>query len=144
MPRTRSRDTIASPAPPAPKPPARSQMARVMLEPQVMEATVAEAAAAGVSVSVWIHDLITKEHAELAGADAHCPTSCACRAVAPSVPGPASPAVEVIETAAQRRARERAELELLSPVDGMRTCPACFKQTRVTTAGCDHCEHEDK
>lgn len=27
---------------------------------------------------------------------------------------------------------------------GMRTCEYCGKQTRETTAGCDHCDVEDK
>lgn len=30
------------------------------------------------------------------------------------------------------------------PVFGMRTCKSCGKQTRETTAGCDHCDVEDK
>jgi len=30
------------------------------------------------------------------------------------------------------------------PTDRTRICDYCGKQTRVTTAGCDHCDVEDK
>lgn len=30
------------------------------------------------------------------------------------------------------------------PLDKKRRCPNCKKMTRITTAGCDHCDLEDK
>jgi hypothetical protein len=41
-------------------------------------------------------------------------------------------------------AAEEALLGSRSPLDRTRPCVACGLATRVTTAGCDHCEHEDK
>lgn len=32
----------------------------------------------------------------------------------------------------------------VNPMDRKKKCPACGKMSRVTTAGCDHCDLEDK
>ncbi len=38
----------------------------------------------------------------------------------------------------------RAAPEPTPPLDRKRKCPACGRMTRITTAGCDHCDLEDK
>ena len=47
------------------------------------------------------------------------------------------------EVARLREALAASEARAENPL-GKHTCPACGKQSRVTTAGCDHCDYEDK
>lgn len=49
-----------------------------------------------------------------------------------------------LKKAALAYAAERYKEQFKHPRDTKRKCDYCGKMTRVTTAGCDHCDVEDK
>ena len=49
-----------------------------------------------------------------------------------------------LETDAWKARALAAEARVAHPMDDKHRCPSCKRMTRITTAGCDHCDCDDK